>query len=86
MPEISRFFGIIISMFVRDHAPPHFHAKYGEFQIYVDIMTGAMDGEFPRKGKVLLLEWLEMHRAELLEDWDLAQQRKALNKIEPLDK
>ena len=48
MPEISRFLGIIIRMYYRDHAPPHFHAEYGEYEITVEIATGIVTGHFPR--------------------------------------
>jgi hypothetical protein len=86
MPEISRFFGIIIAMFYNDHSPPHFHARYGDREIRVNIESGEIiSGEFPRRAQNLVLEWLELHREELLENWHLAQNRKPLNKIEPLE-
>ncbi len=86
MPEISRFLGIIIAMYYNDHAPPHFHARYGENEIRVEIDTGSiMSGSFPTRAKNLVLEWLELHRDELREDWKLAELRKPLNKIEPLE-
>ena len=86
MPEISRFLGIIIAMYYNDHAPPHFHARYGDKEIRVKIDTGEiMSGDFPRRAQRLVLEWLDLHRDELLEDWNLAQDRKPLNKIEPLE-
>ena len=73
-------------MFYNDHAPPHFHARYGGKEIRVDIGTGEiMSGELPRRAQGHVLEWLELHREELLEDWALAQNRKPLNKIEPLE-
>lgn len=86
MPEISRFLGIIIAMYYNDHSPPHFHARYGENEIRVNIETGeVMSGTFPRRAQRLVLEWLELHRNEILEDWNRAQDRKPLNKIEPLE-
>ena len=86
MPEISRFLGIIVAMYYNDHSPPHFHARYGEKEIRVDIETGQiLSGVFPRRAHRLVLEWFELHRDELLEDWNLAQDRKPLNKIEPLE-
>ena len=86
MPEISRFLGIIIAMYYNDHAPPHFHARYGDKEIRVNIENGKiMSGNFPRRAQRLVLEWLDLHRDELLEDWKLAQDRKPLNKIEPLE-
>ena len=86
MPEISRFLGIIIAMYYNDHPPPHFHARYGENEIRVEIDTGSiMSGSFPTRAKNLVLEWLELHRDELSEDWKLAELRKPLKKIEPLE-
>lgn len=85
MLEISRFLGIVIRMFYREHTPPHFHAKYGEYQITVGIEDGVVEGRFPRRALGLVLEWCEAHRAELRQDWELAAQRKALNTIPPLE-
>jgi len=73
-------------MYYNDHSPPHFHARYGENEIRVNIETGTiLSGAFPRRAQRLVLEWFELHRNELLEDWNLAQDRKPLNKIEPLE-
>ena len=73
-------------MYYNDHAPPHFHARYGEKEIRVEIETGAvMSGNFPTRAEKLVLEWVELHRTELQEDWSLAELRKPLNKIEPLE-
>jgi len=49
MPEISRFLGIIIAIFYKGHFPPHFHAKYGEYEITVDLAGGIINGEFPKR-------------------------------------
>ena len=69
MPEISRFLGIIIAMYYNDHSPPHFHARYGDDEIRVNIENGKiLSGEFPRRAQRLVLEWLDIHRAELLAD------------------
>ncbi len=84
MPEISRFFGISILMLWREHNPPHFHAKYGEYEITVDIHKQIVNGKFPRRALNLVLEWLDLHKEELIEDWTLAQKNKPLNSIEPL--
>ncbi len=85
MPEISRFLGIVIAMFYRDHAPAHFHAFYGEFEITVQIDSGVVTGEFPRRAMAHVLEWHSLHKAELLADWDLARDRRPLKKISPLE-
>jgi hypothetical protein len=68
VPEISRFLGIIIAMYYRDHRPPHFHAIYGDYEVVVDIENGVIAGRFPRRAVRLVLEWYELHREELMED------------------
>lgn len=85
LPEISRFLGIVIAMFYRDHSPPHFHAIYGNFEITIEIESGIINGKFPRRALRLVLEWLELHKDELLENWQLAKEKKPLNKIAPLE-
>ena len=86
MPEISRFLGIVIAIYYNDHAPPHFHARYGELEIRVAIQSGEiLSGNFPKRAQSLVLEWLDLHREELMEDWNLAEQRKPLRKIAPLE-
>jgi hypothetical protein len=85
MPELSRFLGIIIAMFYKDHAPPHFHSIYGEYEITVEIESGVINGRFPRRALRLVLEWLELHKDELLENWQLAEENKPLKKIAPLE-
>ena len=85
MPQISRFLGIVIAMFYRDHSPPHFHATYGEYQITVDIETGVVNGRFPKRAIRHVLEWHELHRDELMEDWQLARGRKPLKEIPGLE-
>jgi hypothetical protein len=73
-------------MYYNDHGPAHFHAKYGDDEIRVNIETGEiLSGTFPRRAKGLVLEWLSIHREELLQDWRLAEERKPLNKIAPLE-
>ena len=86
MPEISRFLGIVIAMYYNDHAPPHFHARYGDSEIRINIENGdIMSGNLPKRAKSLVLEWYKLHREDLLNDWRLAEERKPLNKIEPLE-
>jgi hypothetical protein len=85
MPEISRFLGIVIRMFYRDHAPPHFHAEYAEYEITVEIETGTVNGKFPRRALAAVLEWNELHRDALMTDWQLARLEQQLNRIEPLE-
>ena len=85
MPEISRFYGIVIKMFWNDHSPPHFHAEYSGRVAVVDIRTLAVfQGTLPPKATSMVIEWAALHQKELLEDWDLAQCLKPLNKVDPL--
>ena len=67
------------------HAPPHFHAIYGEFEITVDIDSEVINGRFPKRALRLVMEWVELHKDELLENWQLAEEKKPLNKIAPLE-
>lgn len=85
MPEVCRFLGIVIGVFHREHPPPHFHAVYGEYQITVDIQTGVIHGDFPKRALRLVYEWLDLHKDELLENWELAQARQPLKSIAPLE-
>ncbi|MBF0239411.1 MAG: DUF4160 domain-containing protein [SAR324 cluster bacterium] len=85
MPEISRFLGIIIRMYIREHAPAHFHAEYGEYEITVEIDTGIVTGKFPRRALNAVLEWYLLHQTELKANWNAALERKPLSPIEPLE-
>ena len=85
MPEISRFFGIVIRMYFRDHAPPHFHARYGEHNAAIQISPpGLIDGDIPPRALSMIIEWTALHQAELLENWRLAQSDATPRRIEPL--
>jgi len=77
--------GIVVGMFYREHIPPHFHATYGEYQITVEIKTGVVHGDFPKRALRLVLEWLDLHRDELVENWQRAEHKRSLLKIEPLE-
>ena len=85
MPEISRFLGIVIYMYYREHAPPHFHAEYGEYEITVEIHSGIVTGEFPRRALNAVLEWYALHNDELATVWERARQKLALNRVDPLE-
>ena len=86
MPRISHFYGIAIYMYYRDHAPPHFHAIYGEHEAEVEIATAAVaDGWLPRRARALVTEWAAAHRAELLHNWDLARAAQPLDPVPPLE-
>jgi hypothetical protein len=86
MPEISRFFGIVIKMFFDDHSPPHFHAEYGSDLALIDIRNlSVFSGRLPPRVIGLVIEWATLHRQELLADWDRAQAQRELLKIAPLE-
>lgn len=85
MPIISCFYGIIIRMFFNEHAPPHFHAEYAEHRAVIDIRSlEVTEGRLPRRAQELVLDWAELHRDALLEDWELCQQHRQPVEIEPL--
>jgi hypothetical protein len=85
VPEISRFLGIAIAMFYREHGVPHFHASYSGQHISVEIETGLVRGSFPPRALALVLEWNALHRVELLDDWERARAGQPLQRIPPLE-
>lgn len=86
MPRVSAFYGIVIALYYNDHAPPHFHAIYGsrEAQIRIDTLE-VLAGSLPRRAQALVLEWTQLHRADLWSAWDKARRHEPLPNIEPLD-
>ena len=85
MPEISRFYGIVVAMYWRDHPPPHFHARYGDASVRIEIGSGSvLDGGLPRRALRLVREWERMHREELMANWELARRAEPLMPIDPL--
>lgn len=86
MPELSRFYGIIIRMFYGDHPPPHFHAVYQGEQVQVDINTlEVIEGQMSRRALALVLEWAALHRGELRQAWEQASTNQEPSKIPPLE-
>jgi hypothetical protein len=86
LPEISRFFGIVIRLFPNDHEPPHFHAVYGEHEALVGIESlSVLRGWLPRRAIALVLEWALFRREELRTNWRLAREGESPVGIEPLD-
>jgi hypothetical protein len=85
VPEISRFYGIIIRMYHREHLPPHLHAEFGAYEITVEIRTCDMHGRFPVHAFRRVRKWVELHREELLDRWRLARDEKPLPRIPPLE-
>ncbi len=85
MPIVSEFFGIKIYMYWDVHNSPHFHAEYAEFKAIVSIKESVVvKGVLPAKHLKLVLAWCEIHRDELLKNWDSAQKNGEITKIEPL--
>jgi hypothetical protein len=85
MPEICRFYGIVIRMFRGDHAPPHFHASYGADEALLDIRTlGTFAGRLPPRALSLVVEWASQHREELLALWEDAQEHRPMHRLAPL--
>ncbi len=88
MPVISTFYGMVVLMFYFDnkkHNRPHIHVQYGEFEVVLSINEGdVLEGDFPISRMKLIQAWIEIHREELLEDWELAVTGQKVNKIEPL--
>jgi len=86
MPELSRFFGIIIRMFYDDHDPPHFHVEFQGNKAVFDFKGNILKGNLKSKTATKLVrEWVDLHQVELEEDWQLAQNGREIKKIDPLD-
>jgi hypothetical protein len=86
MPEICRFYGIIIRMYYDDHNPPHFHAFYGDDEAWININTLAVfSGSLPARALGLVIEWASMRQDELRNDWELAKNQQKPEKIKPLN-
>jgi hypothetical protein len=86
VPRISEFFGIIIAMYYNDHAPPHFHARYGGHEATLEIATlEVLRGRLPPRALGLVLEWAALHRGELNANWTAARKGEPLQPIEGLD-
>ena len=85
MPEISRFYGIVICIFYNDHAPPHFHASYAGEKAIIDIQTlSVIQGGLQARALGLVIEWASLHQSELFFAFDQAVQLQPPPKIEPL--
>ena len=85
MPEISRFYGIVVKMFWNDHEPPHFHVEYSGQTAVMDIRTLALiHGKLPARAMGLTVEWATLHQQELLDLWERARTSQELHRIDPL--
>jgi len=84
MPVISMFYGVIISMYFREHLPPHFHAAYQGKEAIFSLDGELLEGDFPANKSRMVEVWAEIHRDELIANWQLATEMSSLFKIEPL--
>jgi hypothetical protein len=85
MPEWSCFLGIVVMMYFNDHNPPHFHVKYNEYRAMIVISNlSVLEGSLPPRVLGLVMEWAEMHKEELMNNWDLLKSTGKFNKITPL--
>ena len=85
MPEICRFYGIVIKMYFADHSPAHFHAEYAEYEVRIAIDSLAvLSGHLPPRGMGLVAEWATLHQQELRELWERARRLEALGHLDPL--
>ncbi len=85
MPEICRFYGMVITINWREHNPPHFHVRYAEYTgVFGILHIEQTEGQIPRRARSMVLEWAALHQQELLENWLRAQEKQPLNPIEPL--
>jgi hypothetical protein len=81
MPEITRFYGIIIKLFFADHPPPHFHAIYGDYNALINLETLEMiEGDLPNRATKMVIEWATIYQSELLKMWNTQE----FNKLPPL--
>ena len=85
VPEICRFYGIVIRMLVNEHVPPHFHATYGEHEVSVAIQDGGITGYFPPNARRLVLKWRGLHERELMTNWELLRAGQPARPIAPLE-
>lgn len=82
MPEISRFLGIIIRMFVSEHNPPHFHAFYNEHEaVFFNRSSGDVQGKLPPRIHGIVIEWADMHQKDLMENWNRLRGNKTIKKL-----
>jgi len=85
VPELARFYGIIVAMFYDEHNPPHFHARYGKAGVVIEIKSlRILEGQIPPRALGLVMEWAAQHQEELLSNWELVMNNIPPKKIEPL--
>jgi hypothetical protein len=85
MPEVSRFYGIVIYIFYDEHNPPHLHAEYAGYKALITFKGGVVRGHMPKRALKMVFEWMEIHNDQLIEDWELSLKGEPLKSIEPLE-
>lgn len=85
MPQISYFYGIAIYMYINEHNPPHFHVVYQDYKATITIDGGITVGSMPRRALNLVYEWLDLHKEELMNNWERLSKRETPLKIKPLE-
>lgn len=86
MPEISRFYGVVIKMHFNEHNPPHFHAEYGEYEALININSmGIISGKLPARVLGMVVEWASINQSQLKQEWNKARNMESLSKIAPLE-
>lgn len=84
MQEISRFYGMTVSICGKDHAAPHMHVQYQDMQMVMDLETGLMEGRFPPHGIALVQKWLEKYRSEIIKNWEIVLNDSTVKQVKPL--
>ena len=85
MPELARFYGIIVRMYAADHPPPHFHAQYAERKAVIGIADlSVIEASLPSRALGLVIEWASLHQDELHEAWIRASSSQPPGRIDPL--
>jgi hypothetical protein len=84
VPTLSRFYGIVIFMNYNDHLPPHFHARYQDQEVSIEIESGIVQGKMSRRALEMVFDWSKEHQGELQKNWKLARDKKPLEPISPL--
>jgi hypothetical protein len=84
MPELCRFMGLVITMYSKDHPPPHFHVRYGDREATFLLDGTLHEGSLPRRKRKLIRKWVRLHQDELAACWNRASRREPPGTIEPL--
>lgn len=86
MPEISRFYGVSILMFIDDHKPPHIHVRYAGYRTTITIDNYIVEGRIPGRVLNMVFQWMDEHKEELIENWNRLKNSKDPNPVAPFEK